>query len=92
METDLTLEELHKTCTGKRMKDTTSRPDGIPYSVYHKLWTHAGQLILDSWNYSIEKSELSREQQLSTIMLYPKQQMRQLLLFTTRLLHIGQEY
>ena len=72
MEADLTLEELYNTCTGKKMKDTAPGPDGIPYSVYHKLWAQAGQLILDSWNYSIAKGELSREQQLSKIMLLEK--------------------
>ena len=41
-------------------------------SVYNKLWEKAGPLILNSWNYSNEKNKLSREQQLSTIMLLEK--------------------
>ena len=49
------------------MKDTAPGPDGIPYSVYNKLWEQAGPLVLNSWKYSNEKNELSREQQLSTI-------------------------
>ena len=54
------------------MKDTARGPDGIPFSVQSKLWEQAGPLILNSWNYGNEKNELSREQQLSTIMLLEK--------------------
>ena len=61
----MTLEELSNTIKSKVMKDTAPGPDGIPYSVYNKLWDHAGPLILNSWNYSNEKNEFSREQQLS---------------------------
>ena len=64
MEADLTLEELNSTIKRKAMKDMAPGPDGIPYSVYSKLWEQAGPLILNSWNYSNEKNELSREQQL----------------------------
>ena len=53
------------------MKDKAPGPDCVP-SVHNKLWDHAGPLILNSWNYSNEKNELSREQQLSTIMLLEK--------------------
>jgi hypothetical protein len=70
MEADITLEELHNTC--KEMKDSAPGPDGIPHSVYHKLWNHAGQLIINSWKHSTEKGELCREQKLSTIMLLEK--------------------
>ena len=63
MEADLTLEELSSTIKSKAMKDTAPGPDGIPYSVYNKLWDQAGPLILNSWNYSNE---------LSTIMLLEK--------------------
>ena len=44
METDLTLEELSSTIKSKAMKDTAPGPDGIPYSVYNKLWEQAGQI------------------------------------------------
>ena len=37
--------------------------------MYNKLWERAGPLILNSRKYSNDKNELSREQQLSTIML-----------------------
>ena len=33
------------------MKDTAPGPDGIPYSVYNKLWEQAGPLIKK--NYAI---------------------------------------
>ncbi len=72
MEADITLEELSNTIKSKAMKDKAPGPDGIPYSVYSKLWEQAGPLILNSWNYSNTKNELSREQQLSTIMLLEK--------------------
>ena len=45
MEADLTLEVLSNTIKSKAMKDTAPGPDGIPYSVYNKLWRHAGSLI-----------------------------------------------
>ena len=38
MEADITLEELSNTIKSKAMKDTAPGPDGIPYSVYNKLW------------------------------------------------------
>ena len=55
MEADLTLEELSSTIKSKAMKDTAQGPDGIPYSVFNKLWDEAGPPILNSWNYSDEK-------------------------------------
>ena len=45
MEADLTLEKLSSTIKSKAMKDTAPGPDGIPYSVYNKLWEQAGPLI-----------------------------------------------
>ena len=39
-----TLEELSNTIKSKAMKDTAPGPDGIPYSVYNKLWDQAGPL------------------------------------------------
>ena len=51
MEADLTLEELQTTMESKGMKDTAPGSDGIPYPVYGKLWTMAGPLVLDAWNY-----------------------------------------
>ena len=41
------------------MKDTAPGPDGIPYSVFGKLWFTAGPLVLEAWKYSNEKGELS---------------------------------
>ena len=70
MEADITLEELQATC--KAMKDSAPGPDGIPYSVYHRLWHHAGPLILASWKHCVEKSWLSEEHLVSTIMLLEK--------------------
>ena len=46
MEADLTLEEFSSTIKSKGMKDTAPGPDGIPYSVYNKLWEQAGSLNL----------------------------------------------
>ena len=40
---------LSSTLKSKAMKDTAPGPDGIPYSVYNKLWDQAGPLSqLDS--------------------------------------------
>ena len=54
MEADLTLEELQTTMKSKGMKDTVPGPDGIPYSVYGKLWVTAGPLVLEAWKYRNE--------------------------------------
>ena len=43
MEADLTLEELSSTIKSKAMKDTAPGPDGIPYSVYNKLWNYGNR-------------------------------------------------
>jgi hypothetical protein len=52
IEADLTLEEFY--ITFRKMK--ALEPDGILYSVYHKLWNHAQRLIISCWRYSIHKS------------------------------------
>ena len=38
MKADLRMEELSSTIKSNAMKDTAQGPDGIPYSVYNKLW------------------------------------------------------
>ncbi len=55
MEADITLEELSNTIKSKAMKDTAPGPDGIPYSVYNKLWEQTGPLILNAGNIVIQK-------------------------------------
>ena len=40
-----TIASLSSTIKSKAMKDTAPGPDGIPYSVYNKLWEQAGPLI-----------------------------------------------
>ena len=50
MDADITEDELRgalSTCA-----DSAPGSDGIPYGVYKKLWTIAGPVILDAWNYS----------------------------------------
>ena len=61
------LMQCYPTIKFSGRKDTAPGPDGIPYSVYSKLWYHAGPLILKAGNIVMKKNELSREQQLSTI-------------------------
>ena len=72
MEAYLTLEELQATMKSKGMKDTAPGPDGIPYSVYGKLWATARPLVLEAWKYSNAKGELRSDQLLSTIMFSEK--------------------
>ena len=52
MDADLTNGEL----LSALMSCTDSAPgsDGIPYSVYKKLWSIVGSYILNSWDYSCE--------------------------------------
>jgi hypothetical protein len=47
MKVNLTLEEVYNPC--KDMKDSAPGSYGILYSVHHKLWNHAGQLIINSY-------------------------------------------
>ncbi len=56
MEAGLTLEEVYN--AWKEMKDSAPGPDEKPYSVYHKLWNHKGQLIIYSGSFSVDQSKL----------------------------------
>ena len=49
MDADITEVELMvalSTCA-----DSAPGSDGIPYGVYKKLWTIAGPVILEAWNW-----------------------------------------
>ena len=71
IDTVITLEELEKTV--KSCSDSSPGPDGIPYSVYKKLWGVVGPYLLESWLYSREKGILSTSQRHSSITLLPKE-------------------
>ena len=71
LDNKLTATELFsalKTC-----KDSSPGPDGIPYVVYLKLWKIAGPIILNAWNYSIDKQILPTSHYESVITLLPKE-------------------
>jgi hypothetical protein len=71
MEKDINLDELKKalwTC-----KDSSPGPDGIPYSVYKKLWSITGPIILNSWLYSLQIGTLPPSHLESAITLLPKE-------------------
>ena len=52
--------------------DFTPGSDGIPYSVYKKLWVIAGPFILDAWNYSCNIGVYPLSQRESIIVIFPK--------------------
>ena len=71
METDITLDELSdalRTCS-----DSAPGSDGIPYSVYKKLWVMAGPLMLGAWNHSCGIGVLPVSHRESVIVLLPKE-------------------
>ena len=67
-----TVTEIFQRMKSKAMIDKAPSKDGIPYTVYGKLWVQAGKLILKAWKYSNKKGVLSREQLPSIIMLLEK--------------------
>jgi hypothetical protein len=70
LDKELTLDELRKAL--KTCKDSSPGPDGIPYTVYNKLWNIAGPIILNSWNYSTQNKVLPPSHCESVITLLPK--------------------
>ncbi len=70
MSKNLTLDELHMTLM--TCKESAPGSDGITYGVYKKLWSVAGKLILDSWDFSLEIGRCSTSQRESIITLLEK--------------------
>ena len=71
METELSEADLLaalNTCA-----DSSPGPDGIPYSIYKKLWSIAGPIILNSWKHSCDKGVLPLSHSDSVITLLPKE-------------------
>jgi hypothetical protein len=71
MEKELTEEELLtalKTCA-----DSAPGSDGIPYSVYKKLWSITGSYILKAWSFSCATGSLPPSHKESIITLLPKE-------------------
>jgi len=67
----LTLDELWANL--KNTKATTPGPDGMSNTYLKKLWSIAGPLILNAWNYSLEIGELPPSHKTSILRLIPKQ-------------------
>jgi len=70
MEKNLDLQDLRKALNS--CKDSAPGPDGIPYEVYRKFWNITGRILLDAWNYSVEKGVLPPSHEESVITLLPK--------------------
>ena len=71
MEKEINLNDLKEslaTCS-----DSAPGPDGIPYSVYKKLWFIAGPIILKAWQHSLEVGRLPPSHLESVITLLPKE-------------------
>jgi exonuclease III len=71
MEKNLSLCDLEKAL--RTCKDSAPGPDGIPYDIYRKFWKITGQILLDAWNYSMEKGKLPPSHEESVITLLPKE-------------------
>ena len=71
MDMDISEQELLAalmTCT-----DSAPGADGIPYSVYKKLWSSVGKFLLDSWNQSYESGIMPPSHSESIIVFLPKE-------------------
>jgi hypothetical protein len=71
MDSPITLEEL--TAALKSCKNSTPGPDGISYDFYKKFWPQWGNIILESWNYSLKVGKLPESNLTSAITLLPKE-------------------
>ena len=71
MDADLTLPELLTALMS--CSDSAPGSDGIPYSLYNKLWTITGPIILSAWNYSCETGVQPESHRESIIVLLPKE-------------------
>ena len=67
----ITIEELARVL--RTTKDSAPGPDGISYSIWKELWEETGQLLLDSWNYSLQVGKLAPSHKISFLKLIPKQ-------------------
>lgn len=70
LDREITVEELRLTLNN--MKDSAPGPDGIPYSVYKRLWPILGQFIIDAWNFSLTTGSLPPSYSESALTLLPK--------------------
>ncbi len=66
----ITLHELWLAL--RPLKATTPGPDGISNTYLKKLWDIIGPIIVDAWNYSIERDELCPSHKSSFLRLIPK--------------------
>ena len=70
LDKNITLEELKTTLA--QCKDSAPGSDGIPYSVYKKLWPILGEFIWEAWNHSVETGILPPSHSESALTLLPK--------------------
>jgi exonuclease III len=71
LDNKLTLEELRRalfTC-----KESAPGPDGIPYRVYKVFWQQVGQIISESWDYSVVKGLIPKDHRQAIITMIPKE-------------------
>ena len=52
--------------------DSAPGPDGIPYSYYKALWRHAGPVLIDAWNHTMDTGSLAPSHKVSYLKLIPK--------------------
>ena len=66
----ISIEELGKTLD--TCSDSAPGPDGIPYSILRGLWSIAGPILVNAWNYTIQTGNLPPSHKTSFLRLLPK--------------------
>ncbi len=74
LESPLTLDELHQTLL--TCGESAPGPDGITYDTYKNLWSIAGPIILNAWEFSNKKGATSNSQKQAVISLLEKKRKR----------------
>ena len=66
----ITVAELAATVA--TCKDSAPGPDGIPYSIIRLVWYSFGEILCESWNFSLAKKKLPPSHKMPYLRLIPK--------------------
>jgi len=71
LDREITVDELRRTL--KDCKESAPGPDGITYNIYRHLWPLVGNIITNSWNFSVETGIMPPSHLESALTLLPKE-------------------
>jgi exonuclease III len=71
LDREVLVDELRSTLKG--CKETAPGPDGITYNIYKQLWPMVGNVIANSWKFSVETGIMPPSHLESTLTLLPKE-------------------